>query len=162
MRKQMKRILDAWTSVRKSVRISILTFLGIFLFYLTCVYHVEPNEMGISWNPFSGKLSGDTLPGFYVSPPWEMASIIDLRPCRVCITSTANSYSCKLVSFQTSYWEDFVRTQGFGYWWWNNRISFNYGYDAEYRGFRDVLRGYAYSNKKYRFIEVSDDYSEME
>ena len=126
------------------------------LFYLSCVYHIEPNEMGIGWNPFSGKLRGDTTAWFYVSPPWDFVANVDLRPMRVCITSTANSYSCKLVTFDKTKWDEFVRIQGFHYYWWSNRFSFNSGYET-YRGFRDVLRGYAYGNNKYGFIKVLDD-----
>lgn len=129
------------------------------LFYFTCIYHIEPNEMGIGWNPFSGQLRGDTTAGYYVSPPWDFVSVIDLRPVRVCITSSANSYSCKLASFDKKHWREFVEVQGFHYYWWSNRFSFNSGYET-YRGFRDIMRGYAYGNNKYEFIKIiNDNYS---
>lgn len=135
---------------------------GLFLlfgFYFSSVYHIEPNEMGIGWNPFTGKLRGDTVSGFYISPPWDLVSNIDVRPKRVCITSTANSYSCLLVTFDKKYWKEFVDVEGFGYYWWRNRFSFNFGYREEYRGFKDVLRGYAFGNKKYKFIIITEDLS---
>ena len=131
----------------------------LLLFYFLCVNHVEPNEVGISWNPFIGEAKCES-PGFYISPPWTRVSNIDTRPCRVCITSTANSYNCLLVAFDAKYFAQFVKIQGFSYWWWNNRFSFNSGYGTEYRGFRDILRGYAYGNVRYDFIKIVEtDYS---
>lgn len=114
--------------------------------------------MAVEWNPFSGELKGDTVAGWKISAPWEMVSKIDLRPTRVCITSAANSYSCKLVSFQRTKWEDFIKVQGFSYYWWSNRFSFNFGYKDEYRGFKDIMRGYAYGTEKYDFIKITETY----
>jgi len=128
--------------------------LSLLFFYLTCFYYVKPQSMDITWNPFTGELKADTVPGYYCAAPWVMATRLDLRPARVCITTTANSYSCKLVMFNPSGWMEFVRVQGFQYYWWKNRISFNLGYSDEYRGFRDILRGYAYGNKDYDFIII--------
>lgn len=113
--------------------------------------------MDITWNPFTGELKADTVPGYYVAAPWVMAARLDIRPARVCITTTANSYSCKLVRFNPSQWQEFVRVQGFQYYWWRNRISFNIGYKEEYRGIRDILRGYAYGNKDYGFIILESE-----
>lgn len=145
-----------WDSLPKYGKRSVQVFLVLFMFYLTSVYRIEPNEMGISWNPITGNLTGDTVPGFYLSAPWSMESNLDLRPCRVCVTTSANSYSCKLVSFDNKHWKEFVKVQGFRYYWWSNRISFNMGYREEYRGFRDILRGYAYGNESYNFIKIED------
>jgi hypothetical protein len=51
-----------------------------------------------------------------------------------------------------------VKTEGFYYYWWANRLSFNLGYDQEYRGVRDLMRGYAYSPHHYPFLVVKDEY----
>lgn len=132
----------------------------IFLFYLFCVYHIEPYRMAICWNPITGEQRGDTIAGFHMSSPFEMVSEVDLKPIRVGITTSANAYNYKLVSFNGSQWKDFVKVEGFRYYWWANRFSFNSGYPDEYRGFADIMRGYAYSNVKYPFITTSDlDYS---
>lgn len=154
MKDEIKKIKSSRTLRKVLICASV-----IFLYYLTCMYHLEPNEIGISWNPISGESKCDTVAGIHVAVPWEMVSVIDIRPMRICITSTANSYSCQLVTFDKRYWRDFVKAQGFNYWWWNNRLSINMGYKDEYRGFKDVLRGYAYGNRKYRFIRVMEDYS---
>lgn len=41
-----------------------------------------------------------------------------------------------------------------------NRFSFNGSYPEEYRGWRDVMRGYAYSTKRYPFIKILEEYKE--
>jgi hypothetical protein len=87
---------------------------------------------------------------------------VDTRPVRVCITSTSRSFDCRLVQFQPSEYREFVATQGFYYYWWSNRISFNAGYDEEYRGMKDVLRGYAYSAKPYSFVKTLRTYDTRE
>lgn len=40
------------------------------------------------------------------------------------------------------------------YRWWSNCISFNMGYDEECRDMHDLMRGYAFSVKKYQFVSV--------
>ena len=142
----------------KHTKLITLLLSALLSFYLMCIYHVEPNEMVITWNPVSGELNSDTTSGYYISPLWEFASNISTSPIRVCITSTSNSYSCMLAQFNPVEYESFVNTQGFGYYWFKNRISFNFGYDDEYRGFKDIMRGYAYGNEDYKFLIIKEDY----
>jgi len=125
----------------------------LFLFWLTCVHHTEAARVGIMRNVFTGEMSTDT-PGWNITAPWVKVVKIDLRPMRLCITSAGKGYNCKLVQFQESEWREFVATEGFYYWWWANRASFNLGYDEEYRGIKDLMRGYAYAATKYNFIVV--------
>jgi hypothetical protein len=80
---------------------------------------------------------------------------------RVCITSASRGFNCKLVQFVPSDYREFVAVQGFSYYWWANRISFNSGYSEEYRGMRDLMRGYTYSVKQYPFIKILEDYPEQ-
>jgi hypothetical protein len=135
---------------------------GLFLFYLSCVHYTEPNQVAIVWNRISGELWLDNKAGFTITPPWVAVSRIDLRPQRVCITSTGRGYNCKLVRFEPSFYREFVAIQGFQYYWLNNRLSINMGYDDEYRGMKDLLRGYAYSAKKYPFVTALRDYEESQ
>ncbi|MCR4314080.1 MAG: hypothetical protein NUV84_02440 [Candidatus Uhrbacteria bacterium] len=95
-----------------------------------------------------------------MSLPWVQAAHIELRPQRVCITTTGRGYSCKLVRFNAEHFQEFVRVEGFRYYWWANRLSYNHGYDEEYRGFRDILRGHAYGAKSYPFITILETYEE--
>ena len=141
-------------------RLIALTLTGLaagFLFYLACLNHLEPNETGIKWNYFTGQVELQP-PGWHVTPPWVAVSRVDTRPQRVCVTSASRAVNCRLVSFEPVGYQSFVETEGFRYYWWANRISFNSGYEAEYRGMRDLLRGYAYSVVEYPFIKVHREY----
>ena len=141
--------------------IAIIAGLGATLFlYLAFVHYQEPNESALVWNRIRGTFRLEKVAGFHFSPPWVGAAIIDLRPMRVCVTSSSRSFNCKLVEFNPDAYKEFVALEGTRYYWLSNRISFNSGYDEEYRGMRDVLRGYTYSIKKYSFVRVVRDYEE--
>lgn len=132
-----------------------------FIFYLACLNYVEPTEVGISWNYMTGDLQLQR-PGWHLTPPWVAVARIDTRPTRVCITSASRGFNCRLVQFEPSAYREFVAAQGFHYYWWANRISFNSGYNDEYRGMKDLLRGYAYSVKPYPFIKTLGEYEQGE
>lgn len=128
--------------------------------YLACVHHTEAYQVGLAWNCMTGELKLDKHAGYHITPPWVAVSRIDTRPIRVCVTSSGRGFNCKLIEFEPSAYKEFVAVQGFHYYWFSNRVSFNSGYDEEYRGMRDLLRGYAYSVKKYPFIKTIRDYQE--
>ena len=126
----------------------------VALFYLMFVHYTDINQAAIVRNSLTGEVVLDTVPGLDLSAPWRRVARIDLRPQRVCISSASRAYNCKLVQFKPRAYREFVKVQGFGYYWWANRISFNSGYNEEYRGMRDLLRGYAYGTEEYPFISV--------
>jgi len=130
------------------VLVTVLCF-SYFAFY----NYVEPTETGIAWNPISGKRFLQK-PGRHITALWVRVSRIDLRPQRICVTSAGRGFNCRLVQFNPIEFELFVRTEGFYYYWWANRLSFNYGYPDEYRGMRDLLRGYAYGVRQYAFVKT--------
>lgn len=127
--------------------------------YCTLINHIDQYEVGIARDSFTGELTLQERGGFYLTAPWIRVASIDTRPTRVCITSTTRAYNCKLVRFVPSAYQEFVATQGFRYYWWANRFSFNIGYEEEYRGMRDILRGYAFSPQRYPFLEILEDYT---
>jgi len=130
----------------------------MFLFYVGFVNHTEPTEIGIARNVISGEMWIQDSGGFHLNPPWVLIPIIDTRPVRVGVASAGRGYSGKLVQFDKTHWREFVDVEGWRYWWLANRISFNLGYDEEYRGMKDIMRGYAYSAKKYPFVVVLQEY----
>lgn len=132
---------------------------GIIVFYLLFVNYTEPIEAGIAWNRLYGTLTLQDN-GWHISAPWVSVSVIDTTPQRVCVPTSGRDVGCKLVEFKREAYKEFVATQGFRYWWWSNRISFNFGYDDEYRGMKDIIRGYAFSGKHYPFIEVLKTYGD--
>ena len=129
------------------------------LFYLAFVNYTEAYEVGIVRNFVTGELVLQDHGGFHISAPWVQVSRIDIRPARVCITSDTRAFNCKLVQFEPSAYKEFVAVQGFQYYWLANRISLNFGYTEEYRGVKDILRGYAFGVQKYPFVTVLRDYT---
>ena len=146
---------------KRKLLIGVVCLLVLVCFYTACMHYTGPYEVGIAWNFITGNLWLDDVAGFNVTPPWVLVARIDTRPVRVCITSSASAaLNCRLVQFKPSAWEEFVEVQGWQYYWLSNRISFNFGYREEYRGVRDLMRGYAFSSKQYPFIEIKTEYEE--
>lgn len=139
--------------LKKICLCAIAIFLPL-MFYLSAFNHTEPTELGVAWNVATGEMWAQKGGGWHVTPPWVLVSTIDLRQMRVTITTAGRGFGAKLIQFNPDEWQIFVKTEGFRYWWWANRISFNLGYNEEYRGVRDILRGYAFGIKSYPFIKV--------
>ncbi|KKR46338.1 MAG: hypothetical protein UT90_C0004G0050 [Parcubacteria group bacterium GW2011_GWA1_40_21] len=131
-----------------------------FLFYIGFVNCTEPTEIGIARNHISGKMWAQKNGGIHLTPLWVGVARVDIRPVRVAVTSAGRGYSAKLIQFNPEYWREFVDVEGWRYYWWANRFSFNFGYEEEYRGMRDLMRGYAYSAKQYLFLNILKEYKE--
>ena len=132
--------------------------LVLLIFYLAFVNYTNRNQVGIAWDHLAGVVWLQNTGGWKLTAPWVSVARIDVRPIRVCITSAGRGFNCKLVQIVPAKYQEFLETEGFGYYWWANRISFNLGYDEEYRGVKDIFRGYAFGVRKYGFLKVVDDY----
>lgn len=132
----------------------------LFLFYLAFIHYTDTTHTGIRWNWMSGEIKPDPKPGFHCTAPWVMVTRIENTPIRVCIESAGRAVNCRLVQFIPDEYKALIAAEGFRYYWWDNRISFNLGYKEEYRGTRDLLRGYAFSVQEYPFIKTMTTYSE--
>lgn len=132
---------------------TVVFIISLFFVYLPFVNIISQYENGISRNIVTGQVIVQK-PGFYWTAPWVQVASIDLRPQRVCVESAGKAYNCRLAEFDIVFAEDFVKTEGFYYYWWSNRLSVNFGYHEEYRGMRDLMRGYAYSITQYPFVKV--------
>ncbi len=134
-------------------KISIVLSL-VLTFWLFCFHWTDSHEIGITRNFFSGNLKLDSVPGFNFTAPWIQVARIDIRPTRICVTSSTNNFNCRLVEFNKEFYKEFIEAEGFRYFWWSNRISFNLGHDDEYRGMKDLLRGYTFDRTNRNFITV--------
>lgn len=131
---------------------------GLVAGYCAFINHNEAYHAGIAWNFVSGELWLQEG-GYHITSPWTLVTRVDTRPQRVCITSASRvAFNCKLVQFRREAWREFVVTEGWRYYWCSNRLSLNLGYREEYRGLRDILRGYAYSERQYPFLTVLESY----
>ena len=125
----------------------------MILLVMSTFNFVEPGQAGLARDRLSGDLTVQSA-GIHWTSPTTFVTTIETRPQRVCVPSTAHSApSCRLVQFDISHYREFVAVEGWSYYWLRNRFSFNSGYET-YRGFRDVLRGYAFSTEPYPFVKV--------
>lgn len=146
---------------RKFLALPVFVILCVGALVSTCFYSLEPTEFGIARNMATGQLTAEERTGYHLKPPWVFVSVIDTRPVRVCVTTAAHAaFNCRLVRFVKEEWPTFIRVEGFGLYWWANRFSFNFGYKEEYRGMRDIIRGYAFSVEQYPFISVVEEYAQ--
>jgi hypothetical protein len=154
MLQQLKELIQPY----KNLIIKILSGISlIFLFWTFCFHWTESYEIALTRNVFTKNLEIDSIGGFNLSSPWIQVVKIDTRPTRICITSSTRNFNCKLVQFDKEYYKEFIQTEGFRYYWWDNRISFNLGYDDEYRGMKDLLRGYTFDRQNRNFIRIIDE-----
>ena len=146
--------------MRKPIIIGTICLMVLGGIYFPFVNHLEPFEEGIAWDRITGVVSLQNK-GWNITAPWVLVARIDTRPMRVCVTTAGRGFNCKLVQFAPNAYKKFVETEGLYYYWWANRISINLGYDEEYRGMRDLLRGYAYDVRHYPFVSTLRDYEEL-
>lgn len=122
--------------------------------FLSTFNYVEQGNAGLAWNPISGQITLQKA-GMHWTAPTTLVTTVETRPQRLCLTSSAQAApNCRLVQFEERYYKEFVAVEGWRYYWFNNRLSFNFGHPETYRGFRDVLRGYAFSAQRYPFIKT--------
>lgn len=126
----------------------------IITFYVFFLNYIDYTEIGIEKNMLTGYVSVQNEAGWHLTAPWIFVVSVDKRPMRVSVQSSGHAISSRLVQFEPKYWNEFVQTEGWGYYWLSNRLSFNIGHKEEHRGMRDILRGYAYSSTKYPFITI--------
>lgn len=115
------------------------------------------HQVAITRNVFTGELVLDNVPGIDVSWPWVQVSRIDIRPHRLCIDCDCRALNCRLVEFDESGWLDFVNREGFKYYWWSNRFSYNSGAKQEYRGMAFILRGYMSDGQPHPFLKITKE-----
>lgn len=127
---------------------------AIFTFWLTCFHWTSYTEVGIRRNIITGEMSLDDRPGPELTWPWVCVSVIDTRPRRLCIECGCRNMTCGLVEFNPAGWREFVRTEGFGYYWLTNRLSYNPAASREYRGMDYILMGYAFDTVPRKFINI--------
>ena len=137
----------------KKIKITGIIAIIIFVCYLSFYHYSDSYEFGITFNLFTGECNADKHTGHHLTLPWVLATKIDTRPQRVCITSATRNMDCRLVQFDTTQWRELIKFEGFRYYWWYNRFSFNSGQET-YRGVRNLLLGHAYGESRGSFVKI--------
>lgn len=125
----------------------------VFLCYLMFYHHSKSYEFVITRNLITGEIKPDSHTGHHLTWPWVQAVKIDTRPRKVCIPSASRNMNCRLVQFDTSQWRALIKYEGFSYYWWYNRISFNWS-QKTYRGVDNLLLGHAYGRTRGSFVKI--------
>lgn len=133
----------------KIVLIPLSTLLILYMLFFNIV---RIHECTLNYNFFSGEVVLDTVPGIKIKSPWVLVSNIDTRPIRVCIDCSCNNVTCELVRFNPNGYKSFLEKEGWSYYWFRNRLSFNSGNNMEWRGMNNIIRGYSFDEKSYEFI----------
>ena len=115
----------------------------VFFFWVFFLNHVSVNHIGIAYDSMGGKVTIQKTPGWYVTSPFTKATYIRTTPITVTIPSGAKIIISKVVRFKPEGVESYIRLQGFGY-----------GMDSN---LENVLLGYAFSGKKYSFLEIMQE-----
>ena len=145
--------------MRRRIIAGIVLLTALLLSGGSMINYLEPTEVALTWNPLTGERGMQLHAGWNLRAPWVFVSTVSTAPQRLCLTSTAHAaVNCRLAQFVPEYHQQFLATEGFRWYWWSNRFSFNFGYREEYRGFKDVMRGYAFSSQKYPFIRILREY----
>lgn len=140
------------TQYRSNI-IKSFSVIGIlFTFYLTSFNFLNMSEVSLNYNIIDGNVTCDTVSGIKLSAPWVLVNVVDIRPIKVCVDCSCRNLTCKLIAFNPKEYKIFVQKEGWSYFWWRNRLSFNSGNKQEYRGLKNVIRGYAFDDVEYKFL----------
>ena len=112
-------------------------------FHILCLNHVHINEVGVAYNSWTGKVSVQENPGWYVTTPMVSVVCLSTAAHQVSIPSGAVVINTKIVRFKKEGVEEFIRLQGFSY--------------SLHDSFDSILMGYAFSGKEYPFLEVMQE-----
>lgn len=145
--------------MKKRLFTYVSPFVFFFFVYFAFFNHVEPNTVGIARNHITGQTWVEHA-GWHWSAPWVWVANIETNPIRVGIPTAGRGFNAKLVRFIPKHADAFLKQEGWRYYWWDNRLSFNFGNPDEYRGNRNLFLGYAYTQETPIFLEVLKEYGQ--
>lgn len=134
----------------------VTVFCGFF-FWLFCLNHLAVQEVGISYDSWTGEISVQRQPGWHVTGPATSVAAISTLPTQVCMYAGSRITSCKLVRFKATQEgvAEFVNQQGFHY--YNSGSGSNNCNNSQQQdcsGMPRILKGYAFSGETPSFLEI--------
>lgn len=126
-----------WHKVRI---IAFITFvIAPILYWMLFLNHVSINEVGVAYNMISGEVTVQDRPGWYRTSPTTVVASISTLPFKVSVNSSATVINEKVIRFKPEGVQEYIRLQGFSW------VQTN---------FENIMMGYAYSGRKWPFLEV--------
>lgn len=110
--------------------------LSIFISYCLFLNHVDYNEIGISYNSWTGEIKKQEV-GWHITSPLVRVTYVPTIPIRVEFDMYSRFVLPKLVKFNPEYYKEFIQIEGF-----------HYIQDCHY-----LFKQYAYSDKKWVFLD---------
>lgn len=136
----MEKFLEAFFTFIGS-KLTWLAALFLLLFYCLCVNHVSINTIGAAYDSWDGTVACQH-PGFHLTSPTVLTMDISTLPMPVTIVSRSRVLNVRMVRFKPEGLEEYIRVQGFS---WLDGAQED-----------QVFNGYAFSGKKWSFLEVQD------
>lgn len=140
-----------------ALSISSISLVSLFFFWIFFLNHVDPQEVGITYNSSTGDISLQSQPGWHETSFWVRETSVSTLPYQVCLYAGVRVGSCKMVRFVATPQsiKDFVSDQGFHSYNSGNGGSASCAtIDQQCYGVPAILMGYAFSNQKRSFYEV--------
>lgn len=129
------------------VIVSLLILVG--LFRVTFVDFVDNHEYGYKFDRRTGEITKLKDKGYYVTLPFVVKIYtIDMRPMQVCINANNRVLNCKLVQFDTTGFDTFIKWHGVG--------NYSVHNPKQTGDLSDILMSYAYDpyREKIPFLKV--------
>lgn len=134
---QWLKDLDGFFKFLIAMDIIILFPLGFYVHFLN---HVSINEVGVAYDSSSGEVSTQDTPGWYLTGPLVLVTYVPTVPFQVTIPSSAKVINSKIVRFNISGLDEYIRLQG-----WEYQMG---------RDIKSSFLGYAFSGQKFPFMVI--------
>lgn len=121
----------------------LLIIILAILFWMFCLNHVSPTNIGIAYNSINGEITVQPHPGWYVTSPFVRVAHMSTLPMRVQIPSNARIINQRIVRFKPEAAVEFVKLQGFSIYLESEQ--------------ENIMLGYAYSGQQYPFLEILEE-----
>lgn len=123
------------------------SFLIVVLFWMLCLNYVNQSNVAVTYNSLNGDVGFQTNSGWHFTTPFVRVSEIPTRPSRISLFSSNIILNDKIVKYvsTTNAMIELVRVEGF-----------HYCYTHQ------TLTPYAYSGKKFSFLEIVEEYHSSE
>ncbi len=122
---------------------AVCLFVALFSFYIFCLNHVSPNEIGVAYNSWDGSLKIQPV-GWHRTSAMVKVTCLPTIPVQVDINQGLNYdrrvITAKIIQLNTNGIVELIKLQGFSY---HLGASFQY-----------IMSGYAYSGKQYPFLDI--------
>jgi hypothetical protein len=151
----MGRVIMSDNATFATIGTGVIAVFCAFFFWIFCLNHLAVQEVGITYNSWTGDIGVQRQPGWHITGPTVSVATVSTLPTQVCLYAGSRITNCKLVRFKATdeAVAEFVMQQGFHYYnGGNSRSNCNNGGTCS--GVPLILKGYAFSGETPKFLEI--------